>query len=266
MSKIDGAIHEIHRIDEQAKRNQWVNQIHPLVKLLLTVGYLVSVVSLNKYDITRLCGSAVYLVLGFELSETDFRNCLKRFKLVLPFLVVMAAANPFFDRQIQNVWFGISVTGGVISMITLILKGIFALSSGYLLIATTSIEDICCALRLLHLPKLFVTVVLLIYRYLSVLLEEVERITQAYLLRAPGQKGISYRAWGPLVGQLLLRSIDRAEAVYESMCLRGYHGEFQSAENVKFCGRDMIFLLAGTGIILLFRMIPVFEAVGKLFL
>ena len=42
----------------------------------------------------------------------------------------------------------------------------------------------------------------------------------AYALRAPGEKGIHFRAWGSLLGQLLLRSVDRAQLVYESMLLR----------------------------------------------
>ena len=40
MSKINNAIHEIHQIDTLSLRNQWVNQIHPLVKLVLTIIYM----------------------------------------------------------------------------------------------------------------------------------------------------------------------------------------------------------------------------------
>ena len=80
-------------------------------------------------------------------------------------------------------------------MATLMLKGVFAVLASYLLILTTSMESICYALRLLHVPKIMVTMVLLIYRYVIVLLKEAERISQAYSLRAPAQKGIHYRAW-----------------------------------------------------------------------
>ncbi len=49
----------------------------------------------------------------------------------------------------------------------------------------------------------------------------------AYKLRAPSQNGINYKAWGTLVGQWLLRSMDKAERVYESMLLRGFTGDFR---------------------------------------
>lgn len=63
-----------------------------------------------------------------------------------------------------------------------------------------------------------------VYRYISVLLAETQRVVQAYELRAPGQKGIHFKVWGSLMGQMLLRSMDRAEVIYESMCLRGFVG------------------------------------------
>ena len=112
-------------------------------------------------------------------------------------------------------------------MLTLMLKGFYSVLSAYILIATTSIDDICYALRCLHVPRQIVIVIMLIYRYFGVMAAEADRITTAYKLRAPRQNGIHYKAWGTLVGQWLLRSMDRAEDVYESMLLRGFTGDFQ---------------------------------------
>lgn len=265
MSKIDSAVSEIHRIDESAARDQWMNRIHPLVKLLLTTGYLIAVVSFGKYNLAGVAGMVIYLIFGYELSEIKVRTGMKRLRLVLPLIILMAAANPFLDRSVMADWSGFAVTGGVISMLTMICKGIFALLAGYLLIATASMEKICYALRQLRVPKILVTVILLIYRYISVLLEETDRMNQAYMLRAPGQKGIHYSAWGTFAGQLLLRSIDRAQEVYESMCLRGYAGEFAEAEEMKFQWRDGIVFLIGAAGILTLRFVPVFEMMGGLF-
>ena len=106
------------------------------------------------------------------------------------------------------------------------LKGFYCVLSAYILIATTSIEEICYGLRMVHVPKILVIVILLIYRYFGLMGSEADRIATAYSLRAPSQKGIRYNAWGTLVGQWLLRSMDRAGAVYESMLLRGFKGEF----------------------------------------
>jgi cobalt/nickel transport system permease protein len=151
-------------------------------------------------------------------------------RLILPLVLFVGIFNPFFDRQVVAqiaLSPGFKVTGGMISMVTLMLKGFYSILSAYILIATTSIEQICYALRLLHIPKIIVIVILLIYRYFGLMGNEADRITTAYMLRAPRQKGINYRAWGTLVGQWLLRSMDRAEDVYESMLLRGFTGDFK---------------------------------------
>ena len=144
-------------------------------------------------------------------------------------MLFVGAFNPFFDRQVMFYIGGnggIPVTGGVISMLTLMLKGFYCVLSAYILIATTSIEEICYALRMIRVPKVVVIVILLIYRYFGLMGSEADRIATAYSLRAPSQKGIRYNAWGTLVGQWLLRSMDRAGTVYESMLLRGFKGDF----------------------------------------
>ena len=68
MSKIDSAIYEIHTMDMLAERDQWVNRIHPLVKFILTVSYIVLVVSFDKYNMIGLAGMVLYPMIMFTLS------------------------------------------------------------------------------------------------------------------------------------------------------------------------------------------------------
>ena len=80
-------------------------------------------------------------------------------------------------------------------MLTLMMKGVFSLLASFLLIATTAIDSLCAALRRLHVPGILVTLLLLTYRYIGVMLEQVSVMTEAYRLRAPGQKGLHISAW-----------------------------------------------------------------------
>lgn len=84
MSRINSAIHEIHHMDTLALRNQWVNEIHPLVKLVLTLGYIILVVSFQKYDVAGVAGMVVYPLAVFLLADLSFLESLKRLKVVLP--------------------------------------------------------------------------------------------------------------------------------------------------------------------------------------
>ena len=264
MSKIGNAIYEIHHMETIASRDQWVNQIHPLVKFVLTISYTVTVVSFQKYDIIGLAGMFFYPLAMFILSDLSFTDCRRRLRVVLPLVCIIGVFNPFFDKT-PVVIGNIHCTTGILSMITLMMKGVFTVLASYLLIATTSIEKLCYVFRLLHIPKILVTQILLTYRYITVLLGEVNRITQAYSLRAPKQKGVHFKVWGSLSGQLLLRSMDRATMVYESMTLRGYNGEFRDIElKLRWRWQDTVFLLVWLGLIILFRKIPVVLAIGNL--
>ena len=157
------------------------------------------------------------------------------------------------------------VSGGVVSMLTLMGKGVLCLMASFLLMASTPIDALCAALRRLHVPKMIVTLLLLTYRYVGVMTEELAVMTDAYHLRAPGQKGIHVSAWGSFLGQLLLRSMDRAQELYASMLLRGYHEHFHYADIPRFSLRDGLYTLGCTAVFLLLRFVPLAQAAGSLF-
>ena len=274
-NKIDNAIGEFRSLDTFANQDQWMNRLHPLVKLFLTILYITVTVSFSRYQLAGLLCMAIYPLAGFMIGEISFAGCLRRLRIVLPLVCMVGIFNPLFDREVVLHIGSIAVTGGVLSMITLMIKGVLTVLASYLLIVTTSIEKICRALRMIHVPKVLVTEILLIYRYVTVLLSEAGRITQAYSLRAPGQKGVAFKAWGPLLGQMLLRSMDRAEVLYESMCIRGFSGEFpggaflqpaDSKEARRSQRASLCWLLFWTAAFLLIRFVPIAEWLGGLFM
>ncbi|WP_029231969.1 cobalt ECF transporter T component CbiQ [Butyrivibrio sp. VCB2006] len=226
MNSIEKNIGELNKIQNLQQRSHWMNDLHPLGKLLLSILYIFTVVSFDKYALVPLFVMSVYPIFGFIVGELSFKEGLYRMRLILPLVLFVGIFNPFFDKNIVMVA-GMEVSGGIISMFTVMLKGFYSVLSVYILIATTSIDDICYALRAVHVPKIIVIVIMLIYRYFGVMAIEADRIMTAYKLRAPSQNGIHYKAWGTLVGQWLLRSMDKAEVVYESMLLRGFTGDFR---------------------------------------
>ena len=80
------AIYEINAMKTLAARDQWMNRVHPLVKFILPIGYIVVAVSFPKYDLIGLLGMAVYLIAGFLLAELSFGKCLRRQDLVYLFI------------------------------------------------------------------------------------------------------------------------------------------------------------------------------------
>lgn len=265
MNKAEQALRELHEMDALAAGDSPVHALCPLAKLFVTIGYIVVVVSFGKYDLTGLVPMVLWPVLLFEVSGIPVSTCFRKLRFVLPLVLAVGLLNPLFDRAPYLTLGGVTVSGGVISMVTLMAKGTFCLMASFLLMATTRIDALCAALRRLRVPGMFLTLLLLTYRYVGVMTEEVAIMTDAYKLRAPGQKGIHYTAWGSFLGQLLLRSMDRAEELYAAMRLRGFHDHFHYAEAAPCTARDAVYLTVCITVFLLPRFVNVAALLGSLF-
>ena len=265
MGKLTDAIYEVHYMDTIASKDSPIHCIHPLVKLIVTIAYVWFTVSFSKYDVAGLITMVVYPVALFSLSGVSFGHSIKKLRIILPFVILMGILNPFFDRDPRFMLYGLTITDGMVSGLTLLIKGLLTVLASYLLIATTRIESICYALNLLHVPDILVTQILLTYRYITVLLSEANHIFEAYSLRAPFQKGIHHKVWGSLIGQLLFRSIDRATALYDSMVLRGYNGNFKHSQLPNARWQDFAYLFAAVGIFAALRFTSITTLIGNMF-
>ncbi len=262
MNKMQKALHELSEMDSLAARSSPIHALHPAAKLIVTVAYILVTLSFGKYDLSGLVPMVLWPILLFQISGIEVGSCFYKLRIVLPLVMAVGLFNPFFDREIVLRLGGVAVSGGVISMLTLMLKGLFCLMASFLLMATTPIDSLCAALRQLRVPRLLVTLLLLTYRYVGVMTEELAVMTEAYHLRAPGQKGIHVSAWGSFLGQLLLRSMDRAQELYDSMLLRGYHQHFHYADVKPFRARDALYLTGCVVIFLLLRWVRVAQLLG----
>lgn len=265
MDKLSNAQSQLLEMDTLAAGNSPVHRMHPLCKLLVTVFYIVTVVSFDKYDFNGLIVMVLYPVFLFQAAHIPVSTCFYKLRIVLPLVCAVGLVNPFLDRTVLLHLGSITVTGGVVSMVTLMMKGVFSLMASFLLIATTPIDALCAALRRLHVPSLLTTLLLLTYRYIGLMVGQVSVMMQAYKLRAPGQKGVHISAWGSFLGQLLLRTMDRAEELYGSMRLRGFRGEFYYA-NVPPCNiGSLVYTVSCLGLFVLLRWCNITTVLGNLF-
>ena len=92
-----------------------------------------------------------------------------------------------------------------------------------LLTWTTPFHDVLRQLRLLHFPAVMLSTLALMYRYLPVLGEEARRMSRARACRtfSPGRRA-AWQSSTLVIGQLFVRTADRAERIYLAMCARGW--------------------------------------------
>ena len=85
-------------------------------------------------------------------------------------------------------------------------------------------------------------------------------------MRAPKQKGVHYTVWKSLIGSFMLRSIDRAQNVYESMELRGFSPDTFLLEKRKINGKSISYFFIAIILLLILRFTPIFNMIGNVFI
>jgi cobalt/nickel transport system permease protein len=118
---------------------------------------------------------------------------------------------------------------------TILLKSWLSVQVALLLAFSTPFHDLIDALRELRLPRIMVSIISFMYRYLGVLAAEAGRMNVARAARsaaaAEGRSGggLRWRAkvTGALVGSLFIRSYERSERVYAAMQARGFETQFR---------------------------------------
>ena len=264
--KTDKAIHRITELEDEASLNTWVHRLNPLAKLLVTAAFLGLTVSVGRYNLSGVIIMCIYPFAVFAMSLVSFSHCIRRIWIAIPVLALFGIANIFMDREIAVSIGGIHVSYGALSFLVLIFKGMLTVTACYLLVATTGIENICHGLAMLHVPGIIITLILLTYRYMSLLVGQAGDIFRAYSLRAPGQKGINIKACGPLLGQLLIRTADRAEAVYDSMLIRGYNGSFPLRGSSGKIYSGVLWTVLWIGILIILRFGNITDLIGNMIL
>jgi cobalt/nickel transport system permease protein len=102
------------------------------------------------------------------------------------------------------------------------------------------------ALNHLRVPQKLALLLLFTVRYVEVLHREYARLRAAMRVRAfrPGMNRHTYRAFGYLVGMLLVRSLDRSERILAAMKCRGFDGRFYLLDHFAFTKNDLPFAVA----------------------
>jgi len=235
-----------------------------MAKLVTTLVFVVSVVSLDRYALGSLIPYVFYPVLMIALSDTPCAPLVKRALIALPFCLFAALSNVFFDRGAALILGGMVISHGMISFCVVLLRACLCVMAVLTLAAVTPFAQLTAQLRRLRVPTIMVTVFEMTYRYVGVLLEEAASMVTAYRLRAGRQTRVDMRHMGSLLSQLLLRSFDRAERVYAAMQCRGYALAGVRQRNLPLTARDALYIALVSAMCLLFRFVDMSALASRL--
>lgn len=241
---IENTLLELRRLDDLAGQDTPLHHLDARAKVLVTVLYLVSMLSLGRYEVSRLLPYAAFPWLLATLGNIPLSMLLRRAALALPFVLVVGLFNPLLDRAVQMQLGPLAITGGMLSFSSIVLRSLLAVTTGLALVAVTGFDRICRALGRMGLPDVFLVQLQFLYRYIFVLAGEATRMTHARALRCAKTSRPSLREYRSLLGSLLLRTLDRAGRIHQAMLCRGFDGtmpEFRQA--TRFGGNEWRFCL-----------------------
>lgn len=104
-----------------------------------------------------------------------------------------------------------------------------------------SLDQFMNGLAGLKIPSVMITVLILSYRYVFLFLDDIQKMQTAAKSRFfnGGVRIRSLKVYGQLTGMLLIRSLDRADRMYQAMASRGFDGRLRFKESQKITRVDL---------------------------
>lgn len=250
-------------LDTLSYKDTVIHRLDPRTKVIATFALIITVVSFPKYEIAGLIPFFLFPAVIFSFGDIPVWFILKKVLIVSVFAVFIGIFNPLFDTQVRVDLFGIPISGGWVSFLSILLKFFLTMCSALLLISTTSFPGICHALQKLRIPEIFISQLLFLYRYIFVLIEETLRMVRARDLRSFGKKGKGMGVFINLIGTLFMRTIERADRIYHAMLSRGFSGTIHYVKKDRLRKADFV-CLSITGVVLtLFRAYDLVSFIGR---
>jgi cobalt/nickel transport system permease protein len=163
----------------------------------------------RRFDALYLAPMAA-LVLGWIIGRMPFTYLLPRLLVAEPIILGIAvmslltpSARPLF--------------------VSAVAKSNLCVLTMLLLTWTTPFPEILQVLRRVRVPGVMLTTLALMVRYLPVLAEESQRMQRARASRTfSRRRRLRWATLAAILGQLFIRTTDRAERIYLAMCARGW--------------------------------------------
>lgn len=221
-------------IDKYAYTNRLKN-FNPMVKFIFSVSMLIISLSLKNLLllVSILCLMSTITVYVVRIS---FKKYFKLLCIPITFLLVsiitmiisIDSTPVIFLAEIRLGKYYIGITQiGIDKGLILFFRSLSSLTCTYFLALTIPMNQLIQVLKKLHLSRTIIEIMVLIYRFIFIFLEESKELYVAQDLRF-GYKGIknSYKSTAILIKILFIRVMERYEELNISLETKLFNGEF----------------------------------------
>ena len=202
--------------------------------LLVTIIYLVAVLSIPIFQPQKLIWLGAYPIMASEITGIGFLKVLLRSLWILPLVVVIGIFNPILDTETAFVYQGMVISKGWLSLVSIILRGLLSFQALIILIMNTGLINVFNSFSRLGIPSILTTQMLLTYRYIIIIAGEAIVMKRAREARGYGRSNYPIKEWERFVGLLMIRSTNRAKRIHQAMKARGFEGVLPLGSHLKW--------------------------------
>jgi cobalt/nickel transport system permease protein len=264
MAQIGASLLNIGYLETLSYQDTPLHRLDPRVKLLTTLAFLIAVVSFGKYEVVALIPFIIYPVALVAVGNLPPGYLVRKILIAAPFAFFIGIFNPLLDRAVMVHLGPLAISGGWVSFTSIMLRFTLTVSAALILIASTGFNAVCLAMEKLGAPSSFVVQLLFLYRYLFVLADEAARLMRARSLRSFQGRGLGFKVFSHIIGQLLLRTLDRAQRIHLAMRSRGFDGKIRLVRPLRWHAADAAFFLGWAALFVLFRWHNIPDLLGQL--
>ena len=244
-------------LDRYLEGRSWFHSADARIKLVMALGFIFATTSIPPGKWIGFAAMLALVWLAAAISRVGLLRVFLRSLVAIPFILIALPTVftkpgiPLFELDLAL----FTLTGtleGLDFFISVLLKSWASVTAAVVLTATTPPLRLLEALRALRVPAVLVAIVMLMYRYLFVLVDEAQSLMRARTARsaAIGPKSGGSLVWraksaGGMAGSLFIRTLDRSERIYMAMLARGYDGTLRQS-HVDSLERGPILLLVAS--------------------
>ena len=231
-------------LDRYLEGGSWFHRMDARIKLVMALGFIFATTSIPPGKWTGFAAMLILVWFAAGVSRVGLPRVFLRSLVAIPFILIALPTvftkpgAPLFELDLAL----FALTGtqeGLDFFFSVLLKSWASVTAAVVLTATTPPLRLLEALRALRIPAVLVAIVMLMYRYLFVLVEEAQSMMRARAARsaAIGPKSGGSIVWraksaGGMAGSLFIRTLDRSERIYMAMVARGYDGTLRQADAI----------------------------------
>jgi cobalt/nickel transport system permease protein len=214
-----------HGIDQHAKLDSPIHRWDCRYKL---IGLLTLIFAFAGLEDWRLILAMLAIAtFCYSLSRLPVGYWLDRLKYPGLFMLGVVALVPFLSGEtVIWQWGGLNLyQEGCFAVVIIICRFLAIMTITLVLFGTSTFLTTIRAMRSLGLSRILTDMLLLSYRYLYEISEDLGKMQTAMRLRGFSGRKLNWRTLGllaSLLGTMLIRSHERSERVYRAMQLRGY--------------------------------------------